>query len=278
MAVVLALLAAATQPAVAQRLPAMRDGGAEYVDAKALARSLGIVASEDATSLTLRAQTGILTLFAGSPDVLWQPAGASFAREESVSAPIIEREGQWWLPLDALPLLGLHVNGDEVEGPDNVHLRLAFAPQQQQLSPEFGAELVDLGAGVPGIRLFASGGAGPASQSLLLADVGLLGLALPEQRERFDELATKAGRDHPLLLLLTAIEAGPWESVITFSQAGRSAEARYPFRLRILEGADDVVGPQSPVVAVVLLPEAFNLRQPIRVEWGEASATVTFRR
>jgi hypothetical protein len=139
-------------------------------------------------------------------------------------------------------------------------------------------ELVDLGWGVPGLRMYAPGELGPASQSLLLADAGLLGLVMPDNRDAFDELVARAGRDRPLVLIATALLPGPWNAVISFEQGDLGIEARHPFRLRLLSGDPETLGPEAPVVAVVLLPESFNLREPIRVRWGGVSAEVTFRR
>jgi hypothetical protein len=275
MLVALALLMPAI--AAAQEIPARHGLGGLEVEAGSLARQFGLVASQDVSSLTLRAPAGILTLFAGSPDVVWQPRGAVVAEEASLSAPVTRTERAWWLPVDALSFVGLRVVGSQVEGPGGLARRLAI---QEEERPEAGGagELVDLGRGVPGLRLFAAGGAGPATQSMLLADAGLLGLVMPEERARFDELVEQAGRDRPLVVIVTSVVDGTWESVVRFAQGEVEAEARHPFRLRLLAGDSAVVGPHSPAVGVILLPEGFNLREPIMVSWGAASASITFRR
>lgn len=147
----------------------------------------------------------------------------------------------------------------------------------QPLAQTPAGELVDLGSGVPGLRLYSAGERGPATQSLLLADVGLLGLAIPHQQQVFDELLLKAGTDRPLLLVVSSLTAAPWLTTIEFVQDGLSVEVKHPFRLRLLSGEAELVAPGTPAVAVVLLPDEFNLRRPITVRWGEASATITFR-
>lgn len=258
------------------RLPALRQGWTTLVQAEALIRYLGLVVSTGGSSLTLQGPEGILTLFEDSPDFLWQPRDGGEAREASLSAASRRLEGEWWLPVDVLSYLGLWLNDGVAEGPDGLALRLVF-PASPQYAGHDG-ELVDLGSGVPGLRMFSVGSAGPATQSLLLADAGLLGLAFPGQQQQFDDLVARSGRDRPLLLVVTAVSEGAWDTVIEFSQGALSTEARYPFRLRLLQGEAAIVGPNSPVLGVVLLPEGFSLREPIRVRWGEARATVTFRR
>ncbi|MEX2535508.1 MAG: hypothetical protein WD273_07885 [Trueperaceae bacterium] len=260
-----------------RELPAVREGAVTLVEAASVIRELSLVASEDSGTLTLRGEEGIFTLFDGSPDVLWQPRGEGVARQESLSGAVRQRgDGQWWLPVDVLAFLGLWVSDGVAEDANGRSFRLHFPPAPAVAGRD--GELVDLGSGIPGLRMYAAGSAGPATQSLLLADAGLLGLAMPSHQERFDELVARSGRDRPLLLFVTAVEAGSWRASITFSQGTLDFAARHPFRLRLLDGEAAFVGPESPVVGVVLLPEEFDLRRPIRVQWGDASATVTFRR
>ena len=254
----------------------MEEGWATLVDAEVLAQQLGLLMSEAGGTLTLRGDNGILTLFPDSSVALWQPRGENSSREESLSAAVRHRDDGWWLPVDVLSYLGLWLHDGIAEGPDNLVLRLRFPPAAPVSGQ--GAELVDLGTGVPGLRLFAAGRAGPATQSMLLADAGLLGLAVPEQRSSFDELVAASGDDHPLLVFVTAAASSEWEMRIEFSQGQMSLEVKYPFRLRLLEGQPARVAPDAPVVGVVLLPQGFDLRRPIDVRWGGASATVTFRR
>lgn len=276
LALVIALAAAGTACSLAQEIPARRAAGGLVLEAEAAARLLGLVASGDGTSLTLRSAKGILTLFDGSPDVVWQPHDAVAASEGSLSAPVDGGEGGWWLPADAFGYFDLWVHDGVVEGADGLSVDLAIPPAASFQGRE--GELVDLGQGVPGLRLYAAGRGGAASLSLLLADAGLLGLAMPNERTRFDELVDQAGRDHALIMVLTSRVDESWSGAITFSQGAREVEARHPFRLRLLAGEPGRVGPESPAVGVVLLPEGFNLREPITVVWASARATITFRR
>lgn len=254
----------------------MRQGSVTLVEARAVARRLGLLLSEGAGVLTLRSPAGILTLFETSPDVVWKSASAAAAVERSLSGPVVHREGGWWLPSDALSFFGIDMVAGVLRGEDGTAVALAFPPAGPEL--HHGGELVDLGSGVPGLRLYAPGTAGPATRSLLLADATLLGLALPEHRERFDQLVARVGSDHALILVVTALESGPWQAEVGFSQGDLRVEARHPFRLRLLSGDPASVGPRAPVLGVVLLPESFNLRAPIEVTWGHASAVIRFRR
>ncbi|HEX7004157.1 MAG TPA: hypothetical protein VF168_08210 [Trueperaceae bacterium] len=265
-----------SSPAWSAELPAVRDGWATLVDAETLEAQLELLASEAAGVLTLSGRDGVMTLFQDSSEILWRPADGEGAREESLSAAVRRREDGWWLPVDALSFFGLWLRDGVAEGPDNLVLRLVFPPPAPVMGS--GGELVDLGAGVPGLRLFANGPDGPASQSLLLADAGLLGLALPDQRSAFDELVAGSGTDHPLLLLVTSASRGPWDTELKFSQGELSLVVRYPFRLRLLAGQPELVAPDAPITGVVLLPAQFDLRSPIEVSWGGTRATVTFRR
>lgn len=271
-----AFVAAVAANALAQGIPARHGAGGIVLEAEAAARRLGLMASGDGTSLTIRSPKGILTLFDGSPDVVWQPHDAIIASEGSLSAPVSRGDEGWWLPADAFAYFDLWVHDDVVEGADGLSADLAFPPPASLAGRE--GELVDLGHGVPGLRLYAAGQGGAASQSLLLADAGLLGLAMPGERSRFDELVDQAGRDHALIMVLTSLVEEEWESVIWFSQGTSEVEVRHPFRLRLLSGGPAMVGPESPALGVVLLPESFNLREPITVRWGSARATITFRR
>lgn len=275
-AILLAIGAAVAGHSPAQDIPARYVSGGIVLEAEAAARRLGLVVSADGTSLTLRSPKGILTLFDGSPDVVWQPHGAVVAGDGSLSAPVSRSDETWWLPADAFAFFDLWVHDDVVEGGDGLAVGLAFPPPASFAGRD--GELVDLGRGVPGLRLYAAGRGGAASQSLLLADAGLLGLAMPGERRRFDDLVERAGRDHALIMVLTSLTEEEWESVIEFSQGASEVEARHPFRLRLVSGEAATVGPESPAVGVVLLPESFNLREPITVRWGSASGTITFRR
>ena len=262
-------------PEWTRELPAIDEGWATLVDAEVLAGHLDLLLSGSNGILTLRSPSGILTLFADSHEVLWQPFDGTGTSEESLSAAVRKREDGWWLPVDVLGYLGLWQRDGLVEGPDNLLLRLTFPPPPPVMGQ--GGELVDLGSGLPGLRLYAVGASGPTDRSLLLADAGLLSLAMPQQRQAFDELVARSGSDKPLLLFITGLTSGPWVTEIEFSQGSSAVVARFPFRLRLLEGEASTVGPHSPVVGVVLLPAEFNLREPINVRWGGASATITFR-
>ena len=86
----------------------------------------------------------------------------------------------------------------------------------------------------------------------------------------------KNGR--PLYFVVTAVGESPWETAVRFRQGGTTFEALYPDGLGVLEGEAGSVRPEKPVSGVFLLPDAFNLREPMTVEWMDAAATFRFRR
>lgn len=281
-ALLLALLPALAGGVAAQPLeplPALRDGGRVMLSVDALARRLGHTAgvSADGTAFTLRAPRGVLTLFADLAEGWWQPRGADAAEELVLSAPVQRRDGAWYAPADAFEPLGVTLGGEALRLPDGRRLPLALPPERAT-GADF--ELEDLGNGVVGVRLFAPGDAGPETVSVLVADLGLLPLALPELRAELDALLARAELVHERLLLfvVTSLSEAAWDSRFVVSQAGADFEARHPFRVRVLRGDPQRVAPGSPALGVILLPQSFRLDAPLTLRWAGATAPVTFRR
>jgi len=293
-----ALLSAAA--ASAASVAGMRVGGVTYAAAEDVARALGDIVAAGEGSLTWRSGTGTLTVFQGSPDALFQPAGAAEAQTIGLSAPALLRGGRWWLPLDALDTLGVRVDGTTLTLPDGRRLTLTL-PQPASDGSDGRSRVDALGTGVPVLRLFpgpggpaASGGtaapsgtaqpspsaapSGTAGVAAMLADLDMLPLIDPAQRSVIDAALEGSAPDKPLLVVVTALRPGSWQPTFTLSQGGRSLELRYPYRMRLVDGSADRVGPQSPASVLLLLPDWFNLFRPITVRWQGVSGTITFRR
>ena len=262
--------------AVGQGIPALSLSGTSYFSLSDLALMLGYSTTEAGGSLTVRAAGGVLTAFDRSPEVLWRAADRSQEDELSLLAPVIVREGRWFAPADLAPVLGVAISADRVILPEGRELLLDYPPATT-LAAADRFELVDLGNRARGLRFFADGLAGPDTVSLLIADLGLLALAFPGQQPELDAFMSELGAEKPLALVVTSVTESNWDPSVTFIQGERRLEARFPFRLRLLEGEAGRVGPEAPATAVVLLPVEFNLREPLTVTWSGASATVTFR-
>jgi len=275
---VLALLAgAALGVARADPVAALRVGGTLYTPAAPVARALGDILAPGEGSLTWRAGPGTLTVFAGSPDALWQAAGAARSSTLSLSAPALLRDGRWYLPSDALETLGVRLEGDRLVLPGGRTLALEV-PAPAVAGSGGRSEVDDLGHGVPALRLFARDATGGDGVAVAIADLDLLPLVQPSQRDTIDGALERIGRDKPLLVVVSSLAASAWEASFVLEQDGRSLPVRYPYRMRMVQGSSTRVGPDAPAAAVVLLPPWFDLYRPITVTWQGVRATVTFRR
>ncbi len=279
------------QVAPAQGVVGGTIGGVPYVEAGSLARRLGVVMTALDGVLTWRGEAGVATFFAGNAEALVQAPGDAGPTEHALSAPVVLRDGSWFLPLDAAPLLGVNAVldglGARLEFPDGQSVTLESAALVGTTPAADGStvnastpgpavaswERTEIGPGVPALRFFAGD-----SVSLLLVDLDLAPLAFPAMTATIDEAAEAAGADHALFLIVTALEPTSWATSIRFTQDGRSLEARHPYRLRLHVGAAGTVAPGSPVAGVALLPTTFTLYRPMEVEWGGAKAVITFRK
>lgn len=291
--ILLALAASAAQSPAGRTLRAARNAGTLYVELTTLARASGAVATSDGTALTFRGAQGVVTFFAGSSDALQQRPGDPGPVDVSLSAPVIEVDSDWWAPLSALDLLGVAPAPDAAASAttDAVtvggeEFRLALEPFPGTSPPtRVAAEDGDgapweadvLPGEVPVLRFF------DGDVSLSLLDLALLPIARPDLTRAvdavLDEAAQTAGAGDSLLLLqVVALAEGAWEPALRFSQGDRELEVRYPYRLLVVSGAADSVGPEEPVAGVVLLPAGFDLYAPLQVEWRGTQAVVTFRR
>lgn len=240
-----------------------------------LARALGAPWSADGPHLTLRADTGVLVVFDGSPDGWWQAAGARDAEPVASALPVGRVDGRWYLPDDLLGVLGVRVEGGALWLPDGRVRPLELA---REVVREGSAELVPLGPGVEGLRLYAASADGPDVVSLLVVDLGLLGLAFPEQQAALDAVLRELKSERALFLVVTALAEAAWQPAIYVVQDGRETLLSAPMTVQVLTGDPDRVAPGEPVAAVAFLPIDLDLRRPLTVRWAGASGSWTLRR
>lgn len=253
----------------------MRAADRVLVDLTALSQRYGWSVSVSAGSITVRTETGILTAFADSPDALWQRSGEAEAATVPLSMPPRHTAAGWFVPEDMLQVLDVELENEAVTVPGGL-ARLAF-PTTATVGDGF--EVARLGSGMVALRFFGSGSAGSDTVSLLLSDLALLALVVPEQREVLDRLLVEGplADDHPLLVTVTAVAPADWDPAFVFEQGDIRFEIRHPFRFQIVSGSSERVTPEAPAVGVALLPARFSLEQPLIVRWGGVTAEVTFR-
>jgi len=271
------LVAAALGVAHGDPVAALRVGGTLYTPAAPVARALGDILTPGEGSLTWRADPGTLTVFADSPDALWQAAGDAGSTTLALSAPALFRDGAWYLPADALDSLGVRQQGDHLVLPGGRTLALEV-PAPVVSGSGGRSEIDDLGHGVPALRLFAKDAAGGDGVAVAISDLDLLPLVAPSQRDAIDGALARIGRDKPLLVLVSSLAPSAWEASFVLEQGGRSLQVRFPYRMRMVQGSSMQVGPDAPAAAVLLLPPWFDLYRPLTVTWQGVRATVTFRR
>lgn len=240
-----------------------------------VARALGAPWSVDGDHLTLRADAGVLVVFAGSPDGYWQPNGAREAMAVASGLPVARIDGRWFVPDDLLGALGLRVDAGMLTLPGGARRALAL-----ERPPEAGglAEVVALGPGIEGLRLYAAAAEGPHDVSLLAVDLGLLGLAFPEQQAALDAVLRDLRSEKALFLVVTALSEASWQPAIYVVQDGRETLLSAPWTVQVLEGDPERVAPGAPVAAVAFLPLDLDLRRPLTLRWAGVSGSWTLRR
>ncbi len=258
----------------AQGVQVREFAGVTHVSLQDVATVLGEAATRVGDSVTLRTPFGVLTLFSGSQDGFWRAAAGGAEVELRLALPLREDRGVLWAPLSLLTQLGGTVSGRVVVLPDRTRLLLeeaatpGFIPVPALPGAAVRSENVELGNGVQGIRLFSG------NQSLLLVDLGLLSLALPGQRAEFDSIMLGLQGERPLYFVLTSREDAPLDPELSLSQSGVTVRSE----MLAANGSFDSVGPESPVTGIVLLPERFNPRAQLTVQWQGVSATAVLRR
>jgi hypothetical protein len=263
----------------AETISALKLAGVPYISLTDVALTLGYSTSTSAGSLTLRTDSGILVVFEGSPDAYWRSGSSQASLEESAtsfSLPVHRQGEQWYAPEEVLLLLGLRLEGNVLLLPQG-RFTLDYPPDSPAASGLGGYEIVELGHRAYGLSLYGVGTAGVDTLSLLLVDVGVLSLVFPEQQRELDAFMSTLDGGRPLYFVVTSVADGPWETSITFRQDGRSFVAQPPYDLSILDGERGLVGPDRPVSGIVVLPDAFNLRAPMTVQWGSSIAEFQFK-
>lgn len=266
--------------AFAQQVAETELYGVRHFSVHDLARGLDTAATRIGSSVTVRTGFGIITLWAGERDWLWLPAGESEPHELRLSVPVTEAGGELWAPQELLVEIGASVSGVVLVLPDRTRLLLASetpgAATPVPALPPPGAtarsQIIDLDNGVKALRMTAG------EQSVLLVDLGLLGLAYPGLRSDLD--AFNAGLDgrRPLYFVLSASE--PAEADLSFGvrQSGVNSRLDPMDGVVIVQGDAAAVAPGSSVSGVLLLPAATNLRGTVQVEWQQLTADMIFRR
>jgi hypothetical protein len=240
-----------------------------------LARALGAPWREEAGSLTLRAASGVLVAFVDSPDAWWQALGEREANLVSAALPVVRVDGRFFLPEDLLGVLGVRVVGDALVLPDGRARPLAIPRPVERAGL---SEVVQLGPGVEGLRLFAAAASGPDVVSLLAVDLGLMGLAFPAQQVALDAVLRELKAEKALFLVVTALADAAWQPAIYVVQDGIETLLSSPLTVQVLEGDPDRVGPGRPVAAVAFLPPDLDLRRPLTLRWAGVSGSWTLRR
>ncbi len=268
--------------ALGQQLATTEVFGVSYVSVADLARGLGTGATSIGSSTVVRTGFGILTVFAGEQDFLWQDSAGSGTTELRLNAPVLELAGEVWAPLSMLEQLGGTVSGIVVIMPDRTRLLLADATAEPPTLPQepaaiappraAGSATVELANGVRALRLQAQG------QSMLLVDLGLLALAYPERRPELDSFNAELGGYRPLYFVLGASTPGPANLEFRLSQAGMNATLGPDDGVVILQGDPARVGPAAALSGVLLLPPTTNLRLPLQVQWLQQTGALVFRR
>ncbi|MFN2321807.1 MAG: hypothetical protein ABR510_02440 [Trueperaceae bacterium] len=254
---------------------ARADGSWTLVAGDDLARALGAAWSDDGRAFTLRVATGVLTVFEGDVDALWQPAGGADPTVVSAALPARRIDDRWYVPEDLLGVLGARVDGALLHLPGGATRPLLLP---RTAVADAASELVPLGPGVEALRLFVNGGDGDASVSLLVVDLGLLALAFPAQQSALDAVLRDLSAERALFLTVTATAQAAWQPAIYVVQNGRETLLAEPFAVQVLAGDPARVAPGEPVVAVAFLPDHLDLRRPLTVRWAGVSGTWTLRR
>ncbi len=252
-------------------------GPFRFVAANDLALALGAPLTSTPDGLTLRSPDGVLTVFAGAPDAIWQRRGALTPSEVAAFAPPLWHGGRWYLPEDLAEVLGVRLEAAEALLPDGRRLPLTLPPPPPP-QVAVASELLELAPAVPALRLYAPSPAGTHAVSLLAVDLGMLALAFPEQQAALDASLRELGGEKALFLAVTSLGPSVWEPELYVRQGGMEVLLAAPLDVQVLEGDPGDLRPGAPVAAVAFLPGGFDLRRPITLRWAGASGTLTLRR
>jgi hypothetical protein len=251
-------------------------GPFRFIAAQDLALALGAPLVITPDTLTFRAHGGVLTVFAGAPDAIWQARGAAGPSEVAAFAPPLQVDGAWYLPEDLVQVLGVLLEGHEAVLPDGRRRSLALHAPPPQVGG--ATEVLELAPAVPALRLYATSPSGPHAVSLLAVDLGMLALAFPEQQAALDAQLRELVGEKALFLAVTSLGPSAWDPALYVQQDGVELLLSAPLDVQVLEGDPANVRPGAPVAAVAFLPAGFDLRRPITLRWAGVSGTLTLRR
>ena len=274
----LLLLAAPASVAQPTSLPTVATRSAEgavLLNVEELAGLLGWSWTAGALEITVRHPNGVLTLFDGAADALWQAAGTRDAETVPLAAPVQRRDARWFAPGDAFGYLGLALDGDVVVGANGPLARLEGSVVEREAGD---ALRVAVAPGVDGLRFVVEEADG-AMGSLLLVDAAMLPIAFPDLRAALDAaLAERVANGERILAFVVVADATmAWEPRFVARQDGLEIEALRPFRVQLLAGDDATVGPGSPALGILRLPATVRLDRPLEIVWLGLRGTLTFR-
>lgn len=278
MALMLAMLLRLALPAAlllssvfAGGIPVRGSGSGALLSLTQLAREFGQVPTVVGDSVTLRLPEGVLTLWEGEGALLWFPRSGEPVEKE-LARPTTFSDGHWWVSTQLAAVLGGSVSGRTLLLPGRARLLL-------DLPGSLGASGAS-GAGSQQIRLphnvqalsLTSG-----EQTLLLVDLGLLGLAYPDQQAEIDAFTVELAGQQALYFVLTSQTENSWEANFILQQGGTLLHLQHPWEVALLDGDEQLVAPARPVSGVMLLPASVNLRAALTVTWQDTAGTTVFR-
>lgn len=256
-------------------VPALRLQGSFYLDVATMAQLLELSLHSEGQTLLLQGRNSSLTLEANSPDVLWRQG--SELENISLGAPIQRKHATWYAPPELFNLYEVIFENAALRFVDGSSYPLTPISASGSSVQAGRASIVELGNNVTGLSFYTASNELSDGLSLMLVDIALISLADPEQREAIDAFMADIREGRPLYMIVTSLETTTWESTLTFNQGTEQFVARYPLAISILSGSEDSVSPANPVIGVVILPQNFNLREPITVGWQGISQLMSFR-
>jgi hypothetical protein len=210
----------------------------------------------DTNRATLRFDKRIVYLFVGSSDLIVD------GQDVRLNAPVLLLDRRWLVPAVLLEAL-------QLKAPKPV-------PSQNNLLPlELAWEDLELKSGVRGLHLFyTSEFASQNDASLFLMpfeQVGKLDTGLAKDAQKIIAGMTQAQAGKVLYFSVALEPSGNPTGLLEFIQGGSRYSVENGAGLLSLSGTF----PKTSLGAI-RLPASFDLRQPIRVVWGDSSAEYVF--
>ena len=254
---------------LAQSVEATRLANETYFSLQDVAKLLRYPTGITENSFTLRRGDGVLVVFANDPDLLWTPQNSS-TETVALASPILKRESNWFAPTELLSFFTITLNNDVLTLPNNQQVSLYFPRATSQNESSQNISSSSLPNGDIALVFYSSSDAGLDSLSLMIMDLGTLSISA--------QYKSNLKKSKPLYFVLTAIADSNWQNEIIFRQGNRVFAARYPLNIIILEGEATTVSPEKPVSGVITLPEDFDLRSNINVQWSGVNTDFRFQR